>query len=450
MLAALAFAIAATHLVVRIDFAARPAGFVVRLSEVILHYLVWLAGLLPVHFLLPPAWRPVATLAAGLGYCWYEVSTAMPIWLVGGLLVFFAISQAARRWPRASLVCFVAWVIAFYTYAPPRLMDLENGLSDVLSFTTDTIKAAIFARLFKRNVIVFYEMWVGRVTSVTLLEYYHYMLGLPFMFNCCTPSFHHFRTSLATAQPALSEAVRRGAKTIVVTTLVALAPYLMIWLRMKLKMELSVRGFEDMLDAETYELWCMILGFQLLYFCRRYSQEQLSVGVWRSLGYNLRDDFTSPLTASSVIEYWRRWNLLWREMLLSMIYYPVVLALARRRGQREPWMIALAAWLTFSLNFIFDFVPRGLYVLFTFPAQMLDFMLSMALYHVTWGTVLAVSLYREARRGTSAPPSTGAWLALKVGFTFWLVGAVRFLDVNRYTVGQKLTILGKAFLLIDP
>jgi D-alanyl-lipoteichoic acid acyltransferase DltB (MBOAT superfamily) len=55
------------------------------------------------------------------------------------------------------------------------------------------------------------------------------------------------------------------------------------------------------------------------------------VGMVRALGFDLAPSFDQPLRSESVNEWWRRWNTHFRDLLVELFYYPVVLRLRRRR-----------------------------------------------------------------------------------------------------------------------
>jgi D-alanyl-lipoteichoic acid acyltransferase DltB (MBOAT superfamily) len=55
------------------------------------------------------------------------------------------------------------------------------------------------------------------------------------------------------------------------------------------------------------------------------------VGMVRVLGIDLGPSFDQPLRSASVLEWWRRWNTHFRDLLVELFYYPVVMRLRRRR-----------------------------------------------------------------------------------------------------------------------
>lgn len=55
------------------------------------------------------------------------------------------------------------------------------------------------------------------------------------------------------------------------------------------------------------------------------------VGMVRALGIDLGPSFDKPLLAETVTAWWHRWNTHFRDLLVDLFYYPVVLRLRRRR-----------------------------------------------------------------------------------------------------------------------
>ena len=57
----------------------------------------------------------------------------------------------------------------------------------------------------------------------------------------------------------------------------------------------------------------------------------LLAGMTRVLGIDLAPAMNAPLLARSITEWWRRWNTHFRDLLVDLFYYPVVMRLRRRK-----------------------------------------------------------------------------------------------------------------------
>ncbi len=135
--------------------------------------------------------------------------------------------------------------------------------------------------------------------------------------------------------------------------------------------------------------------FQLYFDFSGYSD--MAVGLARMFGLLLPPNFHSPLRAPSIIEYWRRWHMTLQSFIVSYMYQPVVLPLARRAAV---WRLGKRAtfWMTVAFPTIGIFLVIGLWhgAAWTF-----------VLFGAMHGVYLATNefwrhLHRKARR--AAPP----------------------------------------------
>lgn len=135
--------------------------------------------------------------------------------------------------------------------------------------------------------------------------------------------------------------------------------------------------------------------FQLYFDFSGYSD--MAVGLARMFGLLLPPNFHSPLRAPSIIEYWRRWHMTLQSFIVSYMYQPVVLPLARRAAR---WKLGKRAtfWMTVALPTVGIFVVIGLWhgAAWTF-----------VLFGAMHGVYLATNefwrhLHRKTRR--AAPP----------------------------------------------
>lgn len=136
--------------------------------------------------------------------------------------------------------------------------------------------------------------------------------------------------------------------------------------------------------------------FQLYFDFSGYSD--MAVGLARMFGLLLPPNFHSPLRAPSIIEYWRRWHMTLQSFIVSYMYQPVVLPLARRAAA---WRLGKRAtfWMTVALPTIGIFLVVGLW-----HGAAWTFVLFGAMHGVYLATnELWRHLHRKTRR--AAPPS---------------------------------------------
>ena len=135
------------------------------------------------------------------------------------------------------------------------------------------------------------------------------------------------------------------------------------------------------------------------------------VGLVRALGIDLAPSFDHPERARSITDWWRRWNLHFRELLVDLFYYPVVMK-HRRRPVRAT---VLGCASVFLLGSVLFHLPKPYFrdgTLATVPVG------TLAESLVMFGLV-AAALVRDQRRPAPAPrhPLLGlvtTWLAVFV------------------------------------
>jgi D-alanyl-lipoteichoic acid acyltransferase DltB (MBOAT superfamily) len=80
--------------------------------------------------------------------------------------------------------------------------------------------------------------------------------------------------------------------------------------------------------------WMAAVGFTLQIYFDFSGYTDMALGLARFFGIRLPPNFNSPLRASSIIEFWLRWNMTLTRFLTAYIYNPLVLWLTRRRLQK--------------------------------------------------------------------------------------------------------------------
>ena len=134
--------------------------------------------------------------------------------------------------------------------------------------------------------------------------------------------------------------------------------------------------------------------FQLYFDFSGYSD--MAIGLARMFGIRLPMNFHSPLRASNIADYWRRWHMTLQQFIVVYMYQPLTLPLARWSAKKGfgKWP---TFWVTVALPTFTIFVVIGLWhgAAWTFVA-----------FGTMHGAYLAVNafwqLYRKkARKGTT-------------------------------------------------
>jgi alginate O-acetyltransferase complex protein AlgI len=77
--------------------------------------------------------------------------------------------------------------------------------------------------------------------------------------------------------------------------------------------------------------WMAAVGFTLQIYFDFAGYTDVALGLARFFGIKLPPNFNSPLRASSIVDFWLRWNMTLTRFLTAYIYNPLVLWLTRRR-----------------------------------------------------------------------------------------------------------------------
>jgi D-alanyl-lipoteichoic acid acyltransferase DltB (MBOAT superfamily) len=77
--------------------------------------------------------------------------------------------------------------------------------------------------------------------------------------------------------------------------------------------------------------WMAAVGYTLQLYFDFSGYSDMALGLARIFGIRLPANFNSPLRASNIIDFWRRWHITLTRFLTAYIYNPIVLSLTRRR-----------------------------------------------------------------------------------------------------------------------
>jgi D-alanyl-lipoteichoic acid acyltransferase DltB (MBOAT superfamily) len=149
--------------------------------------------------------------------------------------------------------------------------------------------------------------------------------------------------------------------------------------------------------------------FQLYFDFSGYSD--MAIGIARAFGLRLPMNFDSPLRATGIVDFYRRWHMTLTRVIVLFVFTPLSLngtRFAMRRGMRDWRVRALGAWAPFLLNF--EIIALWHAAKFTF----LLFGLIHGIWYVLETEVRANRLFRRFRSGTSESLRTVGGIALTV------------------------------------
>ncbi len=90
-------------------------------------------------------------------------------------------------------------------------------------------------------------------------------------------------------------------------------------------------------------LAAILYTFQLYFDFSGYSD--MAIGLGRMFGVKLPLNFHSPLRATNIADYWRRWHMTLQRMIYAYVFQPMSLALIR-----STWRLGLSGWGAFAAS----------------------------------------------------------------------------------------------------
>jgi alginate O-acetyltransferase complex protein AlgI len=160
--------------------------------------------------------------------------------------------------------------------------------------------------------------------------------------------------------------------------------------------------------------WLGALAYTLQLYFDFSGYTDMALGIAFMLGITLPANFNSPLRATSIVDFWRRWHMTMTRFFTDYIYTPVTMQLMRRsvrRGAGEVTRIAVVLCLPIVATFLLVGLWHG-----------------AGWGFVVWGAIQGVALavnlvWREvrAKRGWPGTPAPVGWILMMVTFVGSLV-----------------------------
>lgn len=249
----------------------------------------------------------------------------------------------------------------------------------------DLLGTVLFTLYVRRTVYLLYELRIGRVTAPGLSEVLLYLVGLPLlagrspvfsfseMWRDWEPS-PRWKEGLGRVGVAALHLVARGV-------LIAALPHFMLG-----------AGFvQEMADRPFAHAVLALDLFYLRFYLFRFGEEQVAVGMARLFGFRIRDNYQNPLMARSYAELWRRWNIHFRELLLGLFYYPVLLRLHRAAPRRRFRNTSIAVACVFAGHFLF--VCHSHVLRIAPGSRELEVVLSLAIYDLAQTLLVVLAMW---------------------------------------------------------
>ena len=167
--------------------------------------------------------------------------------------------------------------------------------------------------------------------------------------------------------------------------------------------------------------WTGAAGYTLQLYFDFSGYTDMALGLGYALGVRLPLNFDSPLRATSVVDFWRRWHMTMTRFFTDYLYTPTAMAMMRRAVRRRypgPVRVLTVVCLPIVVTFVLVGLWHGAGWGFV-------------IWGVIQGVALAINLaWREARTrfGLPGTPSPVGWgltmLVLVVSLVFFRAGRV--------------------------
>lgn len=93
-------------------------------------------------------------------------------------------------------------------------------------------------------------------------------------------------------------------------------------------------GFAAPGDLQFWAAWATSVSYALQLYFDFSGYSDMALGLAKMFGIRFPLNFNSPYKAGSIIEFWARWHMTLTRYLTAYLYYPVAMAVSRRRTAR--------------------------------------------------------------------------------------------------------------------
>ena len=351
-------------------------------------------GAFVAHYWLPLRLKEWFWLAVSIGGAFYFLEPRVAELLIGAGLVFFAIFRAPLRRSFRYLLIAAIFAGLMFCYAiqaphiPPRFYP-------------------VFGAIFMFRIVAYAYDQSHQKEPARLLPFLSYFFILPNYLFALFPVIDYQTMRRTWYQRDIHDIAQRG----------------IFWMTrgvIQLILYRAVVYFNDyfMLDRITSFpslAASMILTFLL--YLNVSGQFHLVIGMLHLFGYDLPETNRRYLLSDSVLDFWRRINIYWKDFMVKVAYYPVYFRF-RKRGDLPAQLIAtafvvLVTWFAHTYQY---FWLRGGHLNFTWPDT---------LFWLILGLLMMGNLAFNSRRRRKKRAPTG-WKdgllhAARIAATFTLI-----------------------------
>lgn len=343
-------------------------------------FLMFLACVVALFFLLPVKWRPAILLAASYALCGFLSLRALLVliivsasaWFIGSEIEKARVNSHVHKAKAYAIlgVCLGVFSLCIYKYAPYLLQRFE---------LTDRLPVGLVSRLIMPVGLSFYMFQaIGYIVDIykgkSSAEKNFIHLGCYFGFFAKLISGPIEREQAFIPQIKELEKVKfwdRGRLSTAFTY--------MLWgyfMKMVVADRLAVTVgtiFNAPQDFDSFWLLIGALFYTVQIYCDFAGYSYIAIGCARIFGMKLAQNFETPYCADSVTDFWRRWHMSLSSWLRDYVYIPLG---GNRKGVLRKCMNTLMVflicgmWHGAGLNFVVWGLLHGSYlVIETFMRQ---------------------------------------------------------------------------------
>ena len=325
--------------------------------------------------------RRIALLLGSLGTaCLFDpwFATGSVAWVVMFHRVVFAGRRVRPGWGLAfTLATFIILAIACSRDLWPEFLDAHRGLGRW---------GYLFAISYTFRIAWLLHQVRMQRAVLPLLDVVLYFVFAPFFvivpYMLAIPRCDRFCAGLDGHDPAIEQSGIRLLAWGVVLTSAAVVLHAFYdphaaWLD-------SLRA-RDAAGIALHSLWSYPVDATL----RTCAIAAILVGMVRVMGIELGPSFQRPLLATSIAEFWRRWNTHFRDLLVELFYVPVVMRL-RRTPERAIVVGCIAVFVVGSTLF---HLPKHYFRYGSIDPPNLHIVVE----NIVMCAIVAIALVREAR-----------------------------------------------------
>lgn len=285
-------------------------------------FFIFFAAYFALHLLMPVKWRLYLIIVGStIFYAWWKIEYAWLLYFLLAIGYFGAawMEKAAdpvSRKRRAIVAVFLLFLpLVFFKYTNflyndvlgaltggGHLIDLTLPLG--ISFVTFTLTAYI-VDIYRRR----FPPGTPLLTVLAYILFFPHLIAGPILRPIeLIPQLEHPRRKSILPAAAIAIFTMGLVKKLVIADPLA---------------DMVDKVYAHAATASGPEAWLAIYGFSVQIYCDFSGYTDMAIGLAMLLGIRLPNNFSRPYTASSIIDFWRRWHITLSFWLRDYLYIPL-------------------------------------------------------------------------------------------------------------------------------